>query len=116
MAIQLKRAVEPAQSIRFETPAADPMGNLTGLVSFTDQSRAIRALNAGEATPEQQILALNWIYLHVCCGDENAYLAGERNASDINFILGRQYVGLIIRQALSDIPHQLIKPNPEPTK
>lgn len=52
---------------------------------------AIKALNAGNASPQQQQTALRWI-LHAACAlqGEPYFPASER---DTAYMLGRQYVG-----------------------
>lgn len=58
---------------------------------------AIQALTRGEATPDQQKRALDWILRKACALPEWAYQPGTSDR-DTNIALGRQFVG-----------HQIVK-------
>ena len=58
---------------------------------------AIQALTRGDADPEQQKRALNWILRQACMLPEWAYQPGASDR-DTNIALGRQFVG-----------HQIVK-------
>lgn len=53
---------------------------------------AIKALQAGKASPEQQQRALDWILKKACLLGDWGYRPGESDR-DTNVVLGRQLVG-----------------------
>lgn len=55
--------------------------------------RAIQALSAGEATPEQQQRAFKWIVEEASAYLEFAYRPGQEGERDTTFALGRQFTG-----------------------
>lgn len=60
---------------------------------------AIQSLRAGEATPDQQITALEWIVRVAAMKDEDPFVPGQ---SDItNYRMGRRAVGLAIVRELN---------------
>lgn len=63
------------------------------------EARAIRALAAGEARPDQQTLALSFIIKKLARADDLAYVPGDTHASA--FLTGRAFVGSRLRMILS---------------
>lgn len=58
---------------------------------------AIQALARGEATPEQQKRALDWVILAACNTDDVEYRTDGR---DHAFASGRRFVGLQLRKLI----------------
>jgi len=68
---------------------------------------ALQALTRGEASPEQQRRALDWI-VKVGAGTYNvSFMPGQ--ADSTAFAEGRRYVGLQIVKLLAVIPHAFTK-------
>lgn len=72
------------------------------------QVAAIIALENGEATADQQRLALAWIVKQACGVHDLAYRPGEDGRRDTDFMLGRQFVGQQILK-MSALRDALIK-------
>lgn len=62
---------------------------------------ALQALQRGNATPEQQKRALDWIVLKACATYDFAYRPGPVGERDTNIALGRQFVGQQIVKLLN---------------
>lgn len=75
------RPVAPAIDASWKPPAWEPA-----------DAQAVKALARGEAMPEQQRRALEWIIRAACGTYDFAYRPGE-NDRDTNVALGRQMVG-----------------------
>ena len=58
---------------------------------------AMQALYAGEATPEQQKRALNWILYSACSVNDVEYRTNDR---DHAFSSGRRFIGLQINKLI----------------
>lgn len=71
---------------------------------------AMKALNAGTATPEQQKRALDWILKNACALPEWAYVAGDQGETNIN--LGRHFVGQQIMKLLTIDLSTVARTNP----
>ncbi len=55
------------------------------------EAAAIQALYKGEATPEQQKQALDWIIQEVCRRDDQSYRSNSQR--DTDFAEGKRFVG-----------------------
>ncbi len=64
-----------------------------------DDARALRALQRGDATPEQQGLALHVIVNKFCRTHDLQYIPGDTHASA--FLSGRAFPGAQILKALN---------------
>lgn len=62
------------------------------------EARAIRALAAGEARPDQQMLALAFIVKKLARADDLSYVPGDTHAS--TFLSGRAFVGKKLQYVL----------------
>ena len=72
------------------------------------QIAAVLALESGEATAEQQQVALAWIVKEACGVYDLAYHPTEDGRRDTDFMLGRQFVGQQILK-MSALRDALIK-------
>lgn len=57
------------------------------------QGRAIKALYAGEATPEEQKVALDWILVDASGVRRPSYVSGQDGRRDTDFNEGSKWVG-----------------------
>jgi hypothetical protein len=55
--------------------------------------RAVQAVTAGAATPEQQKRALDWIVLKAAATYDNGFVAEDAHGRIAAFVDGRQFVG-----------------------
>ena len=61
---------------------------------------AIKALQAGEATAEQQALAFNWLIVDVCKKDDMSFRPGGPEAArDTDFAEGKRFVAIQVLKA-----------------
>lgn len=65
-----------------------------------EDAAALQALQRGNASPQQQKRALDWVVLKACATYDFAYRPGE-NDRDTNIALGRQLVGQQIVKLLN---------------
>ncbi len=73
---------------------------------------AIQALLRGEATPDQQIRAINYIVVSLCAVNEMSFRAGPDGERATAFAEGRRFVGGQITK-LTKVPmSKLRKDNP----
>ena len=74
-----------------------PQGRADAAVDYNKrETAAIQCLAKGEATPEQQKIALDWIIEKACNRYDVPYRPSER---DTSFLCGRMFVGQqIIKQ------------------
>ena len=72
---------------------------------------ALQAVAAGNASPEQQRRALDWIVLQAAATYERTYR--PESARDTDFMCGRQYVGQQIRMLLTLNPSALRRNEPQ---
>jgi hypothetical protein len=63
------------------------------------EQTALRALSAGQASPEQQKLFMDWLLVDVCGLKESCYRAGKPD--DTAFLEGRRFVGLFLAGVLT---------------
>lgn len=68
---------------------------------------AIQALERGEATPDQQKRALNWIIVHAAKTYDQSYRPGTEGQRDTDFAEGKRYVGNEIVKMLKLEPGKL---------
>ena len=78
-------------------PMREPPPYLPASYELADAS-AIQALERGEATPEQQKRALNWIIQSAAAVGEFEYRTEER---DHVFASGRRFVGLQVQKMIA---------------
>lgn len=61
---------------------------------------ALQALERGNATPDQQKRALNWIVNGACATYDLSYRPGDDGRRDTDFAEGRRFVGLQVVKLL----------------
>lgn len=74
---------------------------------------AIKALNRGDATPEQQRRALDWIIKKACLIGTLPFDLDSDRVSNLN--MGRQFVGLQILHVVTE-PMEAFQPTPRRSK
>lgn len=78
-----------------------------GIVNKADVV-AIKALAAGEATPEQQKRALEAITGRIACADDMSFRADDHGGTrETDFAEGKRYVGLQVRKLVNTPLHIL---------
>jgi hypothetical protein len=77
------------------SPGVEP-----GVVNKADVI-AIKAVAAGEATPEQQVRALNAVILQVACVNEMSFCPEHKGGSrETDFAEGKRFVGLQLQKLI----------------
>lgn len=75
-------------------------GGAPGVVNKADVI-ALKAVAAGEATPEQQKRAIEAIILQVACADELSFCPDHRGgARETDFAEGKRFVGFQLRKLI----------------
>lgn len=98
-------------------PLADSRALMGSLAASYDEAdvAAVKAVAAGNASPEQQKHALNWIIQKAARTYDEPFMPGQNDLT-LN-LLGRRNVGLQIVK-LINVPVKKLVPskNPQPTK
>lgn len=69
---------------------------------------AIKAVAAGEATPEQQVRAMNAIILQIACADELSFCPDHKGGSrETDFAEGKRFVAFQLRKLIKAPLHVL---------
>lgn len=75
---------------------------------FKPEVAALQAMKRGEASPDQQVRAMNFILENVCCRFDMSFRPGEDGARASDFAEGKRYVAnqivRLVGVPLSEIP------------
>ena len=104
----------PEQPAARATPRGIPDANVVAPAKYgLAEAGAWKAIHQGNATKDQQILALNWLLEGPCGLHDLQYRPGADGERDTAFALGKRYVGQQIVKLIRVDMESLRKRTPE---
>jgi hypothetical protein len=104
-----KDAPKPKRDVKLFEPWAPPPLELPEVA-------AIQAVAKGEATPDQQQLAMRVIVEKIGCAYEETYCPGQNGARDSDFYQGRRRAGTMLRSFINAKLKNFKDPDAAPTE